>query len=347
MRIRYGVRRGPGIVLGLLSGLLVPVALGAFFSATVLGSPCLLLPAVAVGALGIWGGAWALAAASLSCAAAVFLLGGGGGAALLTLLLVAPGWLAYGLVQHSEWDFFKIAWTCAGAQLALTLMLLGMARYLAGEPVSRAFADWLHFQVSIMPWQAPELADAARALSALLGVSLAGLTPLERYQALDVWFSQYLAQLQTTFAWVAVGSAMLTGFAALWLASYLHLRRGEVMVCFISPLDWFLPVHGVIGPPLCALALYLAGRANLAWGEPACLAMLGVCQLLFTGQGLGAVDRMLVSHKVRPAPRTAVLALLYLLASWALMGAGLASAIAGRRGVLTLWLEWRHRDPDE
>lgn len=45
-------RRGPGLLLGLLTGMLVPPSLAVMFYATVASAPCVLLPTVASAMLG-------------------------------------------------------------------------------------------------------------------------------------------------------------------------------------------------------------------------------------------------------------------------------------------------------
>lgn len=335
-------RRGPGLLLGLLTGMLVPPSLAVMFYATVASAPCVLLPTVASAMLGAWGGVWALGAASLSCVGMGYSIAGGLGALAAAELFALPAWAAWALLARRP-RFVAGAWGCALAQLAAILALLAGAWLAVRAPLADAFTQFLLSRAHGLPWEAPEMADLAAALSPLTGgQSLAYLEEEERYWLLQNWFALYRTQLQRTLPQLILGTGLASGFLAYWLPARVASRRGDMPpVDYAHPRDWFLPGHMVLGPPLCALACYGAYRWGMAGGEAGLLAMLGVSQLFFTIQGLGAVDRAIFRRGMRPVARALILTALALLAQLVLTAVGLISALLGRRGLITRWLNKR------
>lgn len=342
------IRRGPGLLLGLLTGMLVPPSLAVMFYATVIGAPCVLLPTAAAAALGAWGGVWALGAASLSCVGAGYALAGGLGALAAAELFALPAWASWALLRRRP-RFSTGVWGCVFAQLAAMVALLAGAWMAAGRPLTQAYTQYLLDYAQGLPWEAPELADLAAALSSLTGgQSLASLEAQERAQLLENWFSLYRAQLQRTLPQLILGTGLISGALAYWFPARVLYRRGDTPpVDYAHPRDWFLPGHMVLGPPLCALACYGAYRGGVSWGEAGCLAMLEVSQLFFTAQGLGAVDRAMTRRGAGNGPRLLAMAALFLLAQWGLALAGLISALLGRQGLITRWLNKRRGANDK
>lgn len=210
-------------------------------------------------------------------------------------------------------------------------------------PLADAFTQFLLSRAHGLPWEAPEMADLAAALSPLTGgQSLAYLEEEERYLLLQNWFALYRTQLQRTLPQLILGTGLASGFLAYWLPAGWPAGGG---ICR----RWTTPIPGIGSCP----ATWCWGRPCAPWpatgltggawpgGEAGLLAMLGVSQLFFTIQGLGAVDRAIFRRGMRPVARALILTALALLAQLVLTAVGLISALLGRRGLITRWLNKR------
>ena len=252
-----------------------------------------------------------------------------------------PAWAAWALLARRP-RFAAGAWGCALAQLAAILALLAGAWLAVRAPLADAFTQFLLSRAHGLPWEAPEMADLAAALSPLTGgQSLAYLEEEERYLLLQNWFALYRTQLQRTLPQLILGTGLASGFLAYWLPARVASRRGDMPpVDYAHPRDWFLPGHMVLGPPvrpglLRGLPVGHGRRRSRIAGHA------GGIPAVFTIQGLGVVDRAIFRRGMRPVARALILTALALLAQLVLTAVGLISALLGRRGLITRWLNKR------
>lgn len=345
MEKRVSRKLVPGVIWGLVSGALLAPALLAMFLSTVLASPFVLLPTVAAAMLGAWAGWPALAASSVSCLAAGFSLGGGAAALVAAEIVLLPAWGIYMILARRP-RFYEGVAQSAFLQLGALLVLLAGAWLVVRQDLALYFASQLRQLAQGMSWDYFQAMYAAvNQVTGGAAVDFAALGEAGREAFLDEWFALYTGQLQQSLPQILMCSGLLTGALAYWLSARILARRSDdPPVSYAHPRDWRLVGHLIVGPPVCALICYIAYQSGMEGADAAYLAIMGLNSLLFTVQGIGALDRMLFKAGASTGKRGVILVVMVLVAQLALPLIGVASALFGSKGLISQWLKKRGKD---
>lgn len=264
--------------------------------------------------------------------------------------MVVPAAAAIYLLRERK-GYFTSMKLATGVQLAA---LLGVTLYLY---LSRGaslvdlfigqFREWLEAMnpaltdLLLARFSAVGLLDASLYETVEAGALLAAEV---RSAALEDLLSKMDYSFKLTLPGLMMTSSLLTGVLMVALPTRICVRRGdEPDYSHVSLSGWFIPSRVTAGM-LCALVTCLVlNMTGVSGGDAVYAAVSSVVYLIFSFQGLAAVDRMFKARGWPRGRRGVMLALLWLFIGNGMRMIGVASALFGRRGALTEWFK-KHRD---
>lgn len=328
-----------GILLGMMTGSLVEVLLLSLpYMPSGILTGLIVLPTLVASLLGTMAGWPALAAVSFSCLRAAIAWGGSAAGLAVAEAILLPVWGIQWILGRRPRFYQGIAQSACLQFGALAVLIINAWMLARQDPITMLL-DYCRAVLERQP-------ETPFMLGTMGQIGLFGsrtgldftrvLTRAQQSALLDELYALYKAELQLVLARIILYAGLLGGALSYWLSARMLARKGaEPQVSYAHPRDWFLPAHLILGPPACMLACYLCRQAGLPGADAAFYAMEGLCMLVFTAQGMGAVDRLLFGRGISPGIRNAVLIVAAMVVQIALTLIGAVSALLGRKGLIS------------
>lgn len=159
-------------------------------------------------------------------------------------------------------------------------------------------------------------------------------------------------QMKMTMPALLLTSGLLTGIFTTLIPSYVCSRRGDEPQVDHRPVrTWHLPAQVVSGVLVCSVTGIVLQLMEVSGSQGVTIVFTSLGSTLFMIQGVAALNRRFRENNLRPGPRKALIVAIVLFASNLLSMIGAASAIFGRKGLVTGWMrkkmEERKEDEDK
>ncbi|MDO4355090.1 MAG: DUF2232 domain-containing protein [Clostridia bacterium] len=316
----------------LFSVLSVFVGLTSFMSLSF--APYLLLTPVLLCLLYAGGGLLPVLIGSVVSCSTFSFFGGFMGALLAFLALVLPALLTVAAIVQKVQYPTQLRVSVAG-HVGGTLLMLVLASALTGGQLISMLVETVRYTVSAMPenfqdalliLQYPELSPSGALITLASDVRAAHM-------------EDFFQQLNNQLSLQALPQLMQSSLLSAGLASYLPARalyrRGELPDAAFQPLSRFhLSGQVTIGLLLTTLTGYLLNTVGVAGADTAFITLYVILEMIFTAQGLAAMDRMLCASHRKTVYRVLLIGAVWLFIPDLVAVIGLCSALFGRQGLL-------------
>ncbi len=316
----------------LFSLLSVFVGLTSFVSLSL--APYLLLTPILLCLLYSGGGLLpVLTGAVFSCASFSF-FGGPLSALLAFLALVLPALLTVIAIQQEVSYPTQLRISVAGHVGGMLLMLL-LASALTGGQLIAMLVVAMRYAISSMPENLQDALLIVQYPKLSPSGTLITLTDAVRAEYLNDFFQQLSNQLSLQTLPQLTRSSLISAGLSSYLPARALFRRGELIRPSFQPLSEFhLSPQLTVGVLLTTLAAYLLNLTGTAGADTAFLTMYVIIEVVFSAQGIAAMDRMLCASHRRTVHRVLLVSAVWLLVPELVAAAGLASALFGRSGLI-------------
>jgi hypothetical protein len=328
-----------GILLGLMAGgLMEALLLSLPYMPSGMITGLIVLPTLIASLLGTMAGWPALVAVSFSCLRAAIAWGGSAAGLAVAEGILLPVWGIQWILNRRPRFFQGIAQS-ACLQFGALAVLVMSAWLLVRQDLVDVLLDYCRAVLERQP-ETPLMLNTMGQLGLFgrqTGLDFTRvLTRIQQSALLDKLYVLYKSELQLMLARIILYAGLLAGALSYWLSARILAKKGaEPPVSYAHPRDWFLPPHLILGPPACMLVCYLCWKMGLPGADAVFYAMEGLCMLVFTVQGIGAVDRLLFGRGASPRIRQAVLIVAAMVAQIVLALIGAASVLLGRKGLIS------------
>ena len=330
-------RQAAGAALGVATGLAFPFF--AIFAQFVLVTPLLMTVLFA------WSGLWGAFAAGASTALVCYYLGGAPGLLLSVVMLVLPGFLTIFLLRKRKRFFtgLKLSVLFHLASLILGVSILWLC--VRGDIVDALIAEF-RLMIDALPRMLVDQFLILLGRTGALGTSADFTASMLSYAQHDAVLSDLLrslsSDLRLSLPSMLINTGVLTAILTYALPLRICQRRGDEPQVSLAPLrDWRLDANLTLCPSACAILSLIAFNLGLAGADSVYVVMVNLALLLFSIQGVAALERWMFRLHLTPGKRTALIVVFLLLLPVALRVAGFYSAFFGSKGVVTNYLKSR------
>lgn len=344
------------ILLASLAAVLVVLAQPSVFMLSML----ICIAPIAISVLYAWGGMIPAAIASVGTIGSLTwfasisgvvspALAGLGAAAVL----VAPGIVGIVLLEK-RMGFFKRMMINVGAQLAALLGCVAFIYLGMGVDLVDALTGMMRTSVEFLPQEVIEYLLNMYYLSGMLTeesiAELSGgvLLYADVLKIFDQVFELANYQMKQVMPAMLINSGLISGVLTTVLPSQICVRRGdEPQVPHVPLHEWFLPARavGLIAVGLITGVALQYMNIDGAIGVTAVFSQLAGTLLII--QGMASITRRFREAGASKTARIVLLTLALLFASTFLQIVGAASALMGRKGVISTWMRKRMEEMDE
>lgn len=267
---------------------------------------------------------------------------------------VAPAWFAIGWFRR-RLPFFRQVRMVAALEFAVLLAAIGLLYLQLRTDLIDAFMDMLRGWFAGLPGALQDLALRQFAAaqwfseSAVNQIAAGSLSAAERSALIDQFAARLGYSLKLSLPGILACSSILTGLLIVYLPALVCARRGdEPPAAYVAIEGWFLPASVVSGLLVSFAASILLEVFGVVGADTLTTTVLQVILLLCAIQGAAALSRQMKVRGVSRGKRTALLLLSVVFAEVLLQIAGGASALFGRRGLISGYMKKKsHEKGDE
>lgn len=347
-------------VQSILLATLAAVVLAAIQPFVFMFSMMLCVAPVVLAVLYAWGGVLPAAVFSVGTVGSLAALGASGGAVSPALAglgalcaLVAPGAAAVYLLEK-RLPFFRRMLIAIGVQTA-ALLACAAVIYLG---MKLDLVDMITGYLREMLMQQPEevklmFLEGCYRAGMLTEESIRELTtgirlPSDIRDAIDQVMELSNYQLKQSLPGMLMGSGVLSGILMTYFPSLISVRRGaEPVVPHVPLYGWFMPTHLIGGVAVCLVS----GVVLRLMGNQSAMAVMLVFSLLASYlciiQGMAAITRRFREVGAGKGARIGLIGAALVFAPQFLEFAGIASALFGRKGAVSLWMRKRMEEMEK
>ena len=342
---------------GVIAGSLIAIALSALQPMIYPFSVMLCITPIALAVLYAWGGvipAAILSVGTVGSLAGFAVVGAetmgemavspvlAGMGALFALVL--PGIVSVWLMEK-RLPFFKRMLISVGVQTAALLGCVAYVYLVMKADLADMMTGMFRSVIDQQPIEVQKmLLQSFHDVGMLTKESVEGLTtgfvtPSDVRKAFDQVFELSNYQLKQTLPATLIGSGVLTGIMTTYFPSLISVKRGvEPVIPHVPLYGWFMPSHLVGGVTICLVS----GIALQLMGNQSAMAVMVVFSLLASYlciiQGMAAITRRFREVGAGKGARIGLIGASLVFAPTFLQYAGIASALFGRKGVVSTWM---------
>lgn len=320
-----------GVVLGVLSGLLLPT--------TSIFSVMILLPTIMVAYLGVMFGVPAAIAATASHLLMSVATGGAGMTLIVAEGMLLPAWGMMYLVKKRVTFERGVLYSVLLVMGAMLLLITSAWIVLKGD-LAEYLADYLRAVGTSASAEAQDVILSMLAQAGVFGVNPGvdfsrALTAAERAMLFDELRNLFRDVFQLSLVPRLMSSCVVTGAVGYWLLARGCARRGVMpRVDYKRARKWRIPTNMAVGLPVCALVCYLLYGLGMGGADTAYLTFYQLCVLVFCAQGIGAIARRMHDSGVTSGWARALVVLAALFATDIIAIIGVLSQLFGSEGIV-------------
>ncbi len=274
-----------------------------------------------------------------------------GGFALCGLIaLVLPGWVSILMLRRRR-PFYQGLLTAVGTQIIMLTAVVCLC-YLGYR------VDLAERVIGFMRGMADITTQSAQ-LQLIDNFYLNGLLTREAYEKvatgivtsgdiktlLNQGFDNLAYQLRLRLPSLLLTSGLATGLFLHTLPSLVCVRRGDEPQVDYHPIsDWRLPARAVTGILVCVATGFILQLMQVEGAAVVTMTIMQVAQMLCMVQGAAALSRRFKETGISRGKRIALIAAGVLLAGGFIAFLGAASALLGRKGMITAWMKRKAKE---
>lgn len=274
------------------------------------------------------------------------------GAAAFAVLVLPAGAAVWMLEKRMP--FFRRMAVQIAAQTA-ALLLFMMVIYLGFKlDLVDMITAWIAETIRFMPAELLTAMIQNFAMSGMLtqesieAITTGFITWADVQQVFDQALDTMNYQMKMSMPTMVLTSGLLTGLLTTSLPSWICARRGDEPQVDHRPVyTWRLPAKVVAGILVCSLTGIALQLMEVSGSQGVTVVFSSLGSTLFMIQGIAALHRRFRENGLRPGPRRALVVLVALFASQLLSIIGTASALFGRKGLVTGWMRKRMEEKEQ
>lgn len=336
-----------GVILALIIGALVPVVMTLQIS--------MMMPMIMLGGLMMVllycfaGSVPALVLGVVQVASSAFFFSPVFGW-IVVFMSVMPAWIAIRGIGAKQ-PFFKQMRECISAQSSGLLLAVIIAYVSFGGNMISKLIDAIRAEFAQMPEELiSSIVDGVNATMVSMGLPEGTLT-VDAYR--ELVSGAMLDYLQESYTRILPGSlivgAVYTTVLSVFWGNWRMARKGlATPESFAGMSAWFLPGHATGGFIFVWATAYVLMAVGYKSGENFYQTIYMLVQLVFSIQALASFDRGFLKKGMRTGKRCALIAIIWIASMLmpglgiGLMFIGVASALWGSHGMITLRMKQQH-----
>ena len=344
------------ILLATLVALLVVLIQPSFFMTSML----VCIAPIAIALLYAWGGWIPAGIASVGTIASLAWFAGISGAVspLLAglgaaLVLVVPGIVSIVLLEK-RMGFFQRMVVAVGVQTAALLGCVAVVYLGMGLDLVDLLTGMMRTSVEYMPQEMIESFLNMYYYSGMLTEeSIEELTSgillhADVMKIFDQVFELTNYQLKQLMPAMLINSGLISGVLMTALSGLITRKRGFVPEVPYAPVhEWFLPARAVGGLTVCMVTGLVLNLMEVDGASGVLLVFSQITSTLCIIQGIAAVSRMFRKSGSGKGARIGLTIAALLFASQFLEMVGMASALFGSRGAVSVWMKNKMKEMEE
>lgn len=336
-----------GVIIALIIGALVPVVMTLQIS---MMTPMVMLGGLMMVLLFCFAGpAPALVLGVMQIAASAYFFSPVFGWIVL-FMSVMPAWVAIRGIGSKQ-PFFKQMQDCLSAQTSGLLIAVIIAYVSFGGDMISKLIDAIRTEFARMPEELiSSIVDGVNSTMVSMGFQESTLT-VDAYR--ELVSGAMLDYLQESYTRILPGSlivgAVFTAVISVFWGNWRMARKGlATSESFVGMSAWFLPGHATGGLIFVWAASYVLMAVGYKSGENLYQTVYMLNQLVFSIQALASFNRGFLKKGVRTGKRCALTVIIWIASMLmpglgiGLMFIGIASALWGSHGMITLRMKQQH-----